>query len=174
MSKGWLFVYERTIKSNIISSEGHFDQHLCLVTYGDHNKHALRDVEGMPPVVVGYGAVVLPHGKQPAAQHLSRKRKERCSIHTPYSTVAADPPVFQEPACSTVSDRSITQRSTLSTAYICKQHFTHPVSRVWRFAPSLIVIPSPHNQFWISARHQAPKTSAGRQWSWRRCPEKSH
>ena len=33
----------------------------CLQAYSEHGKHGLRHVEGVPPVVVGHGPVVLLH-----------------------------------------------------------------------------------------------------------------
>ena len=43
---------------------------LTLETYGDHDKHALGDVEGMPPVMIRNGTIVLPHSQKPATQDL--------------------------------------------------------------------------------------------------------
>ena len=43
---------------------------VTLETYCDHDKHALGDVEGMPPVMISNGAIVLPHSQKPATQDL--------------------------------------------------------------------------------------------------------
>lgn len=41
-----------------------------ISTYCDHHKHALWNIEGVPPVVVRHRPVVLPHSEKPAAQNL--------------------------------------------------------------------------------------------------------
>lgn len=46
-------------------------------THCDHQKHALGHVEGVPPIMVHHGPVVLPYSQEPAAQHLYIHRHDR-------------------------------------------------------------------------------------------------
>lgn len=40
------------------------------LTYCDHHEHALRHIEGMPPVMIRHSSIVLPHSQKPATQNL--------------------------------------------------------------------------------------------------------
>ena len=64
-----------------LTSEEGYDFWLTAITfktksapsYRQHNKHALRHVEGVPPVVVDHRPVVLLDGENPADQRLQHR-----------------------------------------------------------------------------------------------------
>lgn len=45
-------------------------QLMLPLTYCDHHEHALRHIEGMPPVMIRHSSIVLPHSQKPATQNL--------------------------------------------------------------------------------------------------------
>lgn len=62
--------------------KGHINKHALtwLETYFDHDKHALGHIEGMSPVVIRHGSIVLPHGQKPAAQNLDTQRRAKPNV----------------------------------------------------------------------------------------------
>ena len=62
---------------------------LSKLSFGEHHKHTLSNVQSMPPIVVLHVAVVLLKAKNPWAQHLSRKNHD-------YSCVCEATPKFKK------------------------------------------------------------------------------
>lgn len=84
--KGWGEKKSLAFKSSVQKEqELHQDQQwdqllLSLLCYLQQAEHGVAHVEAVPPVVVGDGAVTLPHRVHPSGQRLSRRsrcRKEK-------------------------------------------------------------------------------------------------